>query len=153
MVGLSVVLEGRRSHLGHVINKNIAITGNTTDRRDQQPLVVNATSNEAMVIHHSSLLSPSTPPISPVNDGSSAPSADPRSFPGRETEWFNSFPQPSTVFLDRCSLCGTRLVPGRDIYMYKWAPSLLSWLIIVLILRPESMQLSVDCPSIQAWSD
>ena len=34
-------------------------------------------------------------------------------------------PQPSSLFqpptfLDQCFLCGKRLLPGKDIYMYKW---------------------------------
>lgn len=29
--------------------------------------------------------------------------------------------QPPT-FLDQCFLCGKRLLPGKDIYMYKWVP-------------------------------
>ncbi|XP_031398926.1 FCS-Like Zinc finger 15-like [Punica granatum] len=113
MVGLSVVLEGRKGHdLEFVTNK-------TASSSPQHPLHVNNTS-KAMVIHHTGVLS-SPYPISPRNTllPSTPTSSTYRSTPGRELEWFSQVQPPQPAFLDCCFLCRTKLLPGNDIYMYK----------------------------------
>ncbi|KAF8011154.1 hypothetical protein BT93_J1697 [Corymbia citriodora subsp. variegata] len=89
MVGLSVVLEGRNS-------------GSTSVQNKKSPQVVNK-ATMSMVLNGAAPPSPSPTSSSSLSRRSSQP--------------FSVFPAPA--FLDQCFLCKNKLLPGKDIYMYK----------------------------------
>ncbi|KAK4770443.1 hypothetical protein SAY87_030975 [Trapa incisa] len=113
MVGLSAVLESQKSQPELVMSKSVVVNS-SIDHRGGGPLAVSHRNPRVTVTHHTSLslLSPSSLlPYPKDNSSSSAQTANPSSFPYHH--------QPSPDFLDRCFLCRTRLLPGKDIYMYK----------------------------------
>ncbi|KAI6693026.1 hypothetical protein NL676_020736 [Syzygium grande] len=91
MVGLSVVLEGQRS-------------GSSSVHSKKSPQVINK-ATMSMVINGAAPPSPT-----PTSSSSS-------SFCRRNSLPFSVFPAPA--FLDQCFLCKNKLLPGKDIYMYK----------------------------------
>lgn len=93
MVGLSVVLEGQRS-------------GSSSVHSKKSPQVINK-ATMSMVINGAA-------PPSPTPTSSSSSSS---SFCRRNSLPFSVFPAPA--FLDQCFLCKNKLLPGKDIYMYK----------------------------------
>lgn len=127
MVGLSVVLEGQNSQLELIVNKLDTASNGNTDRLQPQL-------NKAMVIHQTHIPSSSLP-YSPTNiNVPPALTENPSSFPaGRETELSSSYSRPPPVFLDSCCFCKAKLMPGRDIYMYKWGVSLILDFLFVVI--------------------
>ncbi|OWM74059.1 FCS-Like Zinc finger 15-like [Punica granatum] len=99
MVGLSVVLEGHHHH-PHPHHKTSGGHFSKTTKPDtsnSHPQVINKTSMSAMAIHSTKL--------SPRSSSSSSSPSQP------------SFPAPA--FLEKCFLCKIKLLPGKDIYMYK----------------------------------
>ena len=92
MVGLSIVLEGQKSGSSTSVSKNKKVINKTT-------MIINNNNNK-----------PS--PSSPSSSSSSSNFSLYRSFSSVSTV-------PTQTFLDQCFLCKQKLLPGKDIYMYK----------------------------------
>ncbi|XP_048129643.1 FCS-Like Zinc finger 15 [Rhodamnia argentea] len=91
MVGLSVVLEGQKSGSSSSVHSK------------KSPQVINKATMSVV-----------------INGSSSSPSPKPTSsspFSRRNSQPFSAFP--ALAFLDQCYLCKNKLLPGKDIYMYK----------------------------------
>lgn len=146
MVGLSVVLEGQKSNL-----ELVSSHGRDGDR--QQRLVVDSSTGKlARVVHHTSIPSSSPGPASTRNNDRFALTAVTYSYPGRDLGRFSHVRAPPVLFLDRCFLCKTKLLPSRDIYMYRWV-----FFLPVYLSSPgvsSSVEIfTLSTPSINTWSE